>query len=120
MSIEALVSFIVFLVLSLLVLAMRWLNEKLRGEISLRDLFPSEAPPKQRDREAPDTGKPAGIKRKQLIRATSPATAPQHRALKRLRLDNKAHLRQAIVTMTVLGPCRALETPHENHSSSTR
>ena len=109
MSIEALVSLIVFLFLSLLVLAIRWLNEKLRGEISLRDLFPSEDSPEQRDREVPDTGKAARAKRKSLIQPTSPTTAPKRHSLKHLRLDNKTGLRHGIVIMTILGPCRALQ-----------
>jgi hypothetical protein len=38
MSIEAFVSFTIFLVLALFALAVRWLNERIRRDIALSDL----------------------------------------------------------------------------------
>jgi hypothetical protein len=92
MSIEAFVSFTIFLVLALFALAVRWLNERIRRDIALSDLkdlfLPSDDAREQQD-------------------------TPKRRTASRLRLGNKADLRQGIIIMTVLGPCRALEHPDD-------
>lgn len=113
MSIEALVSFIVFLFLSLLVLAIRWLNEKLRGEISLRDLFPSDDSRPQREDGEIETSRTSPSEQKQPRQQSRPTPPPERRAGSYFRLRNKADLRQGIIIMTVLGRCRALEHPDE-------
>lgn len=113
MSIEALVSFIVFLFLSLLVLAIRWLNEKLRGEISLRDLFPSDDSKAQREDGVTETTRTSSSKQKQTRQKSRPTPPPERRAGNHIRLRNKAELRQGIIIMTVLGPCRALQHPDD-------
>lgn len=113
MSIEALVSFIVFLFLSLLVLAIRWLNEKLRGEISLRDLFPSDDSRAQREDGVTETTRTSSSKQKQTRQKSRPTPPPERRAGNHIRLRNKAELRQGIIIMTVLGPCRALQHPDD-------
>ena len=112
---ESLIFFIVLLFLSLLALAIRWLNEKMRREIALRDLkdlfLPTDDSQEQREREPPDTTKPFPSKPKQLIQQFIPSTSPKRRTASRLRLRNRAELRQGMIIMTVLGPCRALEHP---------
>jgi Na+-transporting methylmalonyl-CoA/oxaloacetate decarboxylase gamma subunit len=117
MSIEALVSFIVFLFLALLALAIRWLNERIRRDIALRDLkdlfLPTDDSREQRDREAPDTTRTSPSKPKQPIQKFRPTISPKRRTASRLRLRNRADLRQGIIIMTVLGPCRALEHPDD-------
>lgn len=117
MSIEALVSFIVFLFLALVALAIRWLNERIRRDIALRDLkdlfLPSHDSRKQPDREAPDATKASALKPQQPKQTFRPTMAPKRRTASRLRLRNKADLRQGIIIMTVLGPCRALQHPDD-------
>lgn len=117
MSIEAFVSFTIFLVLALLALAVRWLNERIRRDIALKDLkdlfLPDNDSREQRDREAPDTKRTSPSKSKQPIQEFRPTTSPKRRTASRLRLRNRSELRQGIIIMTVLGPCRALEHPDE-------
>lgn len=117
MSIEALVSFIVFLFLSLLALAIRWLNERIRRDMALRDLkdlfLPSDDSGEKAVREAPGTTPTPSSKSKELTQKFKPITPPTRRTTSRLRLHNTADLRQGIIIMTVLGPCRALEHPDE-------
>lgn len=115
MSMESLVFFAVLLFLSGLALAIRWLNERIRRDIAfknLKDLFlPSNDPHNQGDRGAADTTKTSPIKPKQPAQQFRPTTSPKRRTASQLRLRNKADLRQGIIIMTVLGPCRALEQP---------
>jgi len=113
MTIEALVTFTIFLFLSLLVLAIRWLNEKLRGDISLRDLFPSDDSRPQEEDGVTATSKPSPSKQKQPRQKSGPMIPPERRARSHFRLHNKADLRQGIIIMTVLGPCRALQHPDD-------
>jgi hypothetical protein len=117
MSIEALVSFIVFLFLALVALAVRWLNERIRRDIALKDLkdlfLPSDDAPQQPDREAPDITKTFPSKPQQPKQTFRPTMSPKRRTASRLRLRHKADLRQGIIIMTVLGPCRALEHPDD-------
>jgi hypothetical protein len=118
MSIEALVTFTIFLFLSLLVMAIRWLNEKLKGEISLRDLFPSDDSRAQREDGVTETTRTSSSKQKQTRQKSRPTPLPERRAGSRLRLRNKSDLRQGIIIMTVLGPCRALQHPDDRSLSS--
>ncbi len=115
MSMESLVFFSVLLFLSGLALAIRWLNERIRRDIAfknLKDLFlPSNDAHDKGDREAVDTTKTSPTKTKQPVPQFRPTTSPKRRTASQLRLRNRADLRQGIVIMTVLGPCRALEHP---------
>lgn len=117
MSIESLVLFAVLLFLSLIGLAIRWLNERIRRDIAFKDLkdlfLADDDSRKQRDREAPATTKTSPSKPKQPIQEFRPTISPKRRTGSRLRLRNKADLRQGIIIMTVLGPCRALERPED-------
>ncbi|HBP86325.1 MAG TPA: hypothetical protein DD706_01345 [Nitrospiraceae bacterium] len=117
MSLEAFISFTIFLFLSLIALAIRWLNERIRRDIALRDLkdlfLPSGDSREQQDRAASDTTKTSQSKPKQPIQKFRPTTTPKRRTASRPRLRNKADLRQGIIIMTVLGPCRALEHPDD-------
>jgi hypothetical protein len=117
MSIEAFVSFTVFLVLALFALAVRWLNERLRRDIAfsdLKDLFlPSDDAREQQERGAPETRTTSPSKPKQPVQTFKPTATSKRRTAGRLRLRNKADLRQGIIIMTVLGPCRALERPED-------
>ena len=114
---ESLILFIVFLFLSAIALAIRWLNEKIRQEIALKDLkdlfLPSDDALEQSDRVAPDTTRTSPSKPTQPLQTFSPTTTTKRQAVSRLRLGNKADLRQGIIIMTVLGPCRALEPPDD-------
>ncbi len=115
MSLEAFISFTIFLFLSLIALAIRWLNERIRRDIALRDLkdlFLSDGDSaNQRAPETPDITNISPSAQKPPIQQFRPATPPKRRTASRLRLRNKADLRQGIIIMTVLGPCRALEHP---------
>jgi hypothetical protein len=117
MSLEALISFVVFLILSLIALAIRWLNERIRRDIALKDLkdlFLSEDDSaNQGVPETPDITNLSPSSPKQPIQKFRPTTIPKRRTASRLRLRNKADLRQGIIIMTVLGPCRALEHPDD-------
>jgi len=117
MSIESLVLFAVLLFLSLIGLAIRWLNERIRRDIAFKDLkdlfLADDDSRKQRDREAPETTRTSRSKPKQPIQESRPTISPKRRTGSRLRLRNKADLRQGIIIMTVLGPCRALERPED-------
>jgi hypothetical protein len=117
MSIEALVLFAVLLFLSLIGLAIRWLNERIRRDIAfkdLKDLFLSDDDSREQpDRQAPDTTRTSPSKPKHPIQEFRPTTSPKRRTASRLRLRNKADLRQGIIIMTVLGPCRALQHPDD-------
>lgn len=120
MSMESLLFFAVLLFLSGLALAIRWLNERIRRDIAfknLKDLFlPSNDAHDQRDRKAPATTRISSSKPKQSIQEFKefrPTTSPKRRTASQLHLRNRADLRQGIVTMTVLGPCRALQHPDD-------
>jgi hypothetical protein len=106
MSLEPFVYLFVFLVLTALVLIGRWLNEKVREEINLRDLFsPSETP----DRARPET---PTFSRQEVRIPPAERPRPRNRRMRlKMALHNKRDLRQGIVLMTVLGPCRALDPP---------
>jgi hypothetical protein len=107
--------FFVFLFLSAIALAIRWLNERIRRDIALSDLkdlfLPSDDAREQQERVAIETRTASPSKPKQPIRKFSPTTSSQRRTASRLRLRKKADLRQGMIIMTVLGPCRALEHP---------
>lgn len=117
MSIESLALFAVLLFLSLIGLAIRWLNERIRRDIAFKDLkdlfLADDDSRKQRDRKAPETTRTSPSKPKQLIQEFRPTTSPKRRTASHLRLRNRADLRQGMIIMTVLGPCRALERPDD-------
>ena len=112
---ESLILLFVFLFLSAIALAIRWLNEKIRREIVLKDLkdlfLPSDDAREQQERGATETRTTSPSKQKKPIPAFRPTTTPKRLTASRLRLRNRADLRQGIIIMTVLGPCRALEHP---------
>ncbi|MBA3967545.1 MAG: hypothetical protein H0X47_17565 [Nitrospirales bacterium] len=117
MTMESLVFFAVLLFLSGLALAIRWLNERIRRDIAfknLKDLFlPSNDAHDQGDRKTADARRTSPSKPKQPIQEFRPTTSPKRRTASQLRLRNRADLRQGIVIMTVLGPCRALQHPDD-------
>ncbi|MGD9851713.1 MAG: hypothetical protein AB7T38_10620 [Nitrospirales bacterium] len=110
MSVEPFVYLAVFLLLALLTRFALWLNEKVREEINLRDLFvQTEAPAEGQDLKTAEAPTPASL---QAIAPSSRLQGPRNRRRLLYRaLHNKEDLRQGIVLMTVLGPCRALEPP---------
>jgi len=117
MNIEALMFLIVFLFLSLLALAVRWFNEKIRRDIALSDLkdlfLPSDDVREQQEHDASETRTTSPSTPKQALPTFRSTTTPKRRTAGRLRFRNKADLRQGIIIMTVLGPCRALEHPDD-------
>lgn len=117
MNIEALVSFTIFLFLSVIALAIRWLNKRIQRDIALRDLkdlfLSDDDSIEQPDRKAPDTTRTSPSKPKQPIQAFRPTTSPKRRTVGRLRLRNREDLRQGMIIMTVLRPCRALQHPDD-------
>ena len=117
MSIETFVSFTIFLVLALFALAVRWLNERIRRNIALSDLkdlfLPSDEAGEQQEPLVIETSTTSPPKPKQPISTFRPTTTPKRRTAGRLRLRNKADLRQGMIIMTVLGPCRALQHPDD-------
>jgi hypothetical protein len=114
---ESLVFFAVLLFLSGLALTIRWLNERIRRDIAFRDLkdlcLPGEDSREQHDRTAPKITKISPSKPKHPSQEFIPTTSPKRRTASQPRLRNRADLRQGIVIMTVLGPCRALEHPDD-------
>ncbi|MDR4493900.1 MAG: hypothetical protein AB7P17_15610 [Nitrospirales bacterium] len=109
MSLEPFVYLFVLLVLTALVLVGRLLNEKMREEINLRDLFSSpESPQETPDRERP--GAPTPSRQEVQIPTTARLGPPNRRMRLKTALHNKRDLRQGIVLMTVLGPCRAFDS----------
>lgn len=122
MNIESVVLFAVLLFLSLLGLGIRWLNEKIKRDIALKELkdlfLPSDTPQAPPDRVPPQ---PTRMAQKPIPPISPPQSASplQGRgALRRLRLHNRTDLRQGIIIMTVLGPCRALDTSRDDRSFS--
>lgn len=122
MNIESLVLFAVLLFLSLLALGIRWLNEKIKRDIALKDLkdlfLPSDEPQAPPGRVPPQ---PTRMAHKPIPPILPPkSTSPLHGrgAWRRLRVHNRSDLRQGIIIMTVLGPCRALETTRDDRSFS--
>ena len=110
MSIEPFVYLAVFLFLALLTVFGRWLNEKIREEINLRDLFsPTEPAEEPQGLRTSDTLPPSS--QEAIPRPLRPLGPRHRRALLKRSLHNTRDLRQGIVLMTVLGPCRALEPP---------
>ena len=112
MSIEPFIYLTVFLFLSLLTFVARWLGEKVREEMKLREILgPSEKPG-----EASVLGTPQATTklREEPISTLSRPTSPRvRRARLKISLHNKTDLRQGIVLMAVLGPCRASTPPAE-------
>lgn len=110
MSLEPFVYLAVFLLLALLTAFGLWLNEKVREEINLRELFETaEAPAEGQDLKSAQAPTPASL---QAIAPSPRLQGPRNRRRLLYRaLHNKKDLRQGIVLMTVLGPCRALEPP---------
>ncbi|MDH5563251.1 MAG: hypothetical protein OEY91_06460 [Nitrospirota bacterium] len=112
---ESLILFFVFLFLSAIALGIRWLHEKIRREIALKDLkdlfLPSDDALEQPDRVTPATTRISLSKPQPPIHTFRPTITPKRLTASRLRLCHRADLRQGIIIMTVLGPCRALEHP---------
>ena len=106
MSLEPFIYLFVFLLLTALIFIGRWLNEKVREDINLRDLFsPSETP----DRARPET---PTFSRQEVRIPPAGRPRPRNRRMRlKMALHNKRDLRQGIVLMTVLGPGRALDPP---------
>jgi Na+-transporting methylmalonyl-CoA/oxaloacetate decarboxylase gamma subunit len=122
MSIESIVFFFVLLFLSLLALAIRWLNERIRRQIAYRDLKDLFGPGEDTPEEpAPEKkSEPTRISEKPMPPIETPGApaSRKRRPLQRLpRLRTPADLRNGIILMTILGPCRALE--HQREDSST-
>ena len=110
MSLEPFIYLFVLLLLTAMVLVGRWLNEQVREEINLRGLFESEETPAEgRELIAAEPPIPATS---QAIAPSSRTPGPSDRQMRlQMALHNKQDLRQGIILMTVLGPCRALEPP---------
>jgi len=110
MSLEPFIYLFVFLLLGALVLLGRLLHEKVREDINLRDLFsPSETSQEPQDRRRREVPTPSRQEAKLSPPRTQGPRSPRMRLKKSL--HNKSDLRQGIMLMTVLGPCRALEPP---------
>ena len=110
MPLEPFVYLAVFLFLALLTVLGRWLNERIREEINLRDLFgPAETGKEPQVLQRP--GAPKGLRQEAVTPSSRPSGPPNRRMRLQMALHNKGDLRQGIVLMTILGPCRALEPP---------
>jgi hypothetical protein len=110
MPIEPFVYLAIFLFLALLTVLGRWLNEKIREEIHLRDLFgPAESPTQPQDLTTP--GAPKALTQEAITPSSRPSSLRNRRMRIKTALHNKQDLRQGMVLITVLGPCRALEPP---------
>ena len=112
MSIEPFIYLTVFLFLTLLTFFARWLNEKIQEEINRREILGSSEKPG----EASALGAPQATTklREEPISTLSRPTSPRkRRAVLKISLHNETDLRQGIVLMAVLGPCRAFTPPTE-------
>jgi hypothetical protein len=108
MSIEPFVYLTVFLFLTLLTFFARWLSEKAREEIHLRNIFgPSEKPGEPHVFET--TQETTKLRQEPISTLPRPTSSRKLGTPLKISLHNKRGLRQGIVLMTVLGPCRALE-----------
>jgi len=110
MNIEPFIYLTVFLFLTLLTFVARWLGEKVREEIKLREILD----PSKEFREQQGLGTPEATitpqSRQKPISTLARSTSPRKRRTPlKISLHNKRDLRQGIMLITVLGPCRALE-----------
>lgn len=109
MNLEPFAYLFVFLLLAFLTFFARWLSQKVQEEIDMRDLFPPpESSGESRGLRTP--GAPTPSKPEGLPTPSRPRVLGTRRRLL-TSLHNKRNLRQGIVLMTVLGPCRALDPP---------
>ena len=112
MDMEPFAYLIIFLFLTLITFFARWLNEKIQEEIKRLDILgSSKKSKKQEDLETLETTATPQSRKKPISTTARRTTAPKRWIASRLDLRNKADLRQGIIMMTVLGPCRALEHP---------
>ena len=110
MTLEPFIYLFVFLVLSFLTFFARWLSQRVQQEIDMSDIVRSpESPKASQALKAPGAQSPS--------KEVAPPTPMKLRApgISRrsftIPLHHKRDLRQGIVLMTILGPCRALDPP---------
>ncbi len=109
---EPFIYLVVFLFLTGLLAFMRWLNERLREEINLKDLFKQEEAP--RTRHPPTQPKPVLLPTRERAPSPPRRERPLRGSALLSALHRKENLRQGIILMTILGPCRALDPPSRN------
>jgi hypothetical protein len=109
---EQLILLLVFLLVPLFNLLVRWLQRRARGQrgpepVVREERAPTAMPPRVR------VIKPAladeTLHREAAPRKASPGPRPVHR--RRAPLGGRVAARRAVVVMTILGPCRGLEEP---------
>lgn len=116
---EQLLLIAIFLLVGLVNMLVRWLRQ--RAEAARRDgeAEPAPEPVPGRRRELPPAARviapalPVEAAVAPARRMRPPASAPPPRPRAHRRLGSRADIRRAIVTMTVLGPCRAREREAE-------
>lgn len=85
-----------------------------------RDVEPASAAAPAPATMVPSDLPPAGPARQQLPRALAPIPARRRSSRAHLKLDSRADLRQAIITMTIVNPCRALAPFEEDDGPARR
>lgn len=109
---EQILLLLLLVLVPLLNLLVRWLRRRVReghgSEAAAREAQPpAPLPPRARVIEPPLPARPA--RQETPPRREAAASPPVHRRMVPLR--GRAALGRAIVTMTILGPCRGLEEP---------
>ncbi len=85
-----------------------------KGSIPAGELPPESLPALVRVYEAP----PAPVPVAEARRVAVSAAAPRRRSAARALLQGKGNLQRAVVVMTVLGPCRAMEPGGAAHGGA--
>ncbi len=120
MSVESIVFFVLVLFFWGAAVAARWLQEQFaKHTTDGREFEPilwssgpdNEAVPDAESPVPPDEQKHPGPTTLNLSR-----TVPQKKRIRQLGLHNPQTLRQGIILLAVLGPCRALEPPNDTRS----
>ena len=115
MSMESLIFFVLALMVWGLLVGARWLQEQM--EKASYEGEPIEWPSSSALEVSPTEGLSALSEKGHSHTSVSTArsrTSRHKNIRRRLGLENPQNLRQGIILMTVLGPCRALEQPNNS------
>jgi hypothetical protein len=113
---EQLILLLVFILVPLLNLLVRWLRRRAREQQRPMPAEPRAAEPVEREEWSPAPIPPRarlierGLPREGL-RTAPQAPSPQPVMRRAGPLGGRAAVRRAVIAMTILGPCRALEEP---------
>jgi hypothetical protein len=118
---EQLLLIAIFLLVGLVNMLVRWLRRRAEASRPAGEAEPAPGPVPGRRRELPPAARvispelpvEAAVAPARRMRPPASAPPPRRRPRAHRRLGSRADIRRAIVTMTVLGPCRAREREAE-------